>query len=89
MDLGNCLIQVSAQIVQINNGRQNMSKATVKAVVSIEVPLPKSTVEKQKTAEVNAEVKERAEELLIDALTLANLEPAILRIRIARQGKEE
>jgi hypothetical protein len=66
-----------------------MSKATVKAVVSIEVPLPKSTVEKQKTAEVNAEVKERAEELLIDALTLANLEPAILRIRIARQGKEE
>jgi hypothetical protein len=66
-----------------------MSKATVKAVVSIEVPLPKSTVEKQKTAEVNAEVKERAEELLIDALTLANLQPAILRIRIARQGKEE
>jgi hypothetical protein len=66
-----------------------MSKATVKAVVSIEVPLLKSTVEKQKTAEVNAEVKERAEELLIDALTLANLEPAILRIRIARQGKEE
>lgn len=66
-----------------------MSKATVKAVVSIEVPLPKSTVEKQKTAEVNAEVKEKAEELLIDALTLANLEPAILRIRIARQGKEE
>ena len=66
-----------------------MSKVTVKAVVSIEVPLPKSTVEKQKTAEVNAEVKERAEELLIDALTLANLEPAILRIRIARQGKEE
>ena len=66
-----------------------MSKATVKAVVSIEVPLPKLTVEKQKTAEVNAEVKERAEELLIDALTLANLEPAILRIRIARQGKEE
>jgi len=66
-----------------------MSKATVKAVVSIEVPLPKSTVEKQKTAEVNAEVKERAEELLLDALTLANLEPAILRIRIARQGKEE
>jgi hypothetical protein len=66
-----------------------MSKVTVKAVVSIEVPLPKSTVEKQKTAEVNAEIKERAEESLIDALTLANLEPAILRIRIARQGKEE
>lgn len=66
-----------------------MSKTTVKAVVSIEVPLSKSTLEKQKTAEVNAEVKERAEELLLDALTLANLEPAILRIRIARQGKEE
>jgi len=64
-----------------------MSKAIVKAVVSIEVPIPKAGIEKQKTNEVNAELKNIAEELLTDALNLADLTPVILRIRIARQNK--
>jgi hypothetical protein len=64
-----------------------MAKTTVKAVVSVEIPY-KTGIEKQTTKERNAEIKEKAEELIIDALTTAQLEPQLLRLRIAREKKE-
>jgi len=64
-----------------------MAKTTVKAVISVEIPY-KSGIEKQTTKERNAEVKAKAEESIIDALTLAELEPQLLRLRIAREKKD-
>jgi hypothetical protein len=64
-----------------------MAKTTVKAVISVEIPY-KSGIEKQTTKERNAEIKAKAEESIIDALTLAELEPQLLRLRIAREKKD-
>jgi len=64
-----------------------MAKTTVKAVISVEIPY-KTGIEKQTTKERNAEVKAKAEESIIDALTLAELEPQLLRLRIAREKKD-
>jgi len=64
-----------------------MAKTTVKAVISVEIPY-KNGIEKQTTKDRNAEIKEKAEELIIDALTAAQLEPKLLRLRIAREKKD-
>jgi hypothetical protein len=64
-----------------------MATITVKAVISVEVPEPTSVLEKQSTKERNEEIKNIAESRIMDALTLSELQPAILRIRIARKGE--
>lgn len=65
-----------------------MATGTVKVLVSVEIPIPTSNVEKLKGAEINKELRNSAEERVLDALNLADLQPQILRVRVAREDKD-
>jgi hypothetical protein len=65
-----------------------MATGTVKVLVAVEIPLPTSNVEKLKGAEINKELRDTAEEKVLDALNLADLQPTILRVRVARGDKD-
>lgn len=66
-----------------------MAKGTVKVLVSVEIELPDSSAvgEKLKGAELNEWLRERATNDVQDALIEAKLNPEILRVRVAREGK--
>ena len=65
-----------------------MATGTVKVLVSVEIPIPTSNVEKLKGAEINKELRNSAEEKVLEALTEADLQPQILRVRVARGDKD-
>ena len=65
-----------------------MATGTVKVLVAVEIPIPTSNVEKLKGAEINKELRNSAEERVLDALNLADLQPQILRVRVAREDKD-
>lgn len=64
-----------------------MSKVKVKVIANVEINEPKSTVEKQSTTERNDSIRNAAEEMVLDALSIANLNPEILRVRLSKGDK--
>ena len=58
---------------------------TVKILVAVEIPTPKSTVEKLKGAALSKEIRDNAEMEVTTALSAANLNPVVLRVRLARE----
>lgn len=64
-----------------------MSKVKVKVIANVEINEPKSTVEKQSTTERNDSIRNAAEEMVLDALNIANLNPEILRVRLSKGDK--
>lgn len=64
-----------------------MSKVKVKVVATVEINEPKSTLEKQSTTERNESIRNAAEEILMDTLTLGGLNPEIIRVRLSKGDK--
>jgi hypothetical protein len=64
-----------------------MAKIYVKAIIAVDMPEPKATIEKQSTKERNEALREYAAERILDALTLAELNPSIQRINLSRHSK--
>jgi hypothetical protein len=64
-----------------------MSKVKVKVVATVEINEPKSTVEKQSTTERNESIRNAAEEIIMDTLTLSGLNPEIIRVRLTKGDK--
>ena len=64
-----------------------MSKVKVKVVATVEINEPKSTVEKQSTTERNESIRNVAEEIIMDTLTLSGLNPEIIRVRLTKGDK--
>jgi hypothetical protein len=64
-----------------------MSKVKVKVVATVEINEPKSTLEKQSTTERNESIRNAAEEILMDTLTLGGLSPEIIRVRLSKGDK--
>jgi len=56
---------------------------TVKILVAVEVPTPKSSVEKLKGAALSKEIRDTAEGEVLHALQ--HLNPVVLRVRLARE----
>jgi hypothetical protein len=56
---------------------------TVKVLVSIEIPTPKSSVEKLKGAELSKAIRDTAEGAVLHALQ--EFDPVVLRVRLARE----
>jgi hypothetical protein len=65
-----------------------MARIYIKAIIAIDMPEPKITIEKQSTKERNEALREHAAERIIDALTLAELNPSIQRINLSRTAKD-
>lgn len=65
-----------------------MARIYIKAIIAIDMPEPKVTIEKQSTKERNEALREHAAERIIDALTLAELNPSIQRINLSRTAKD-
>jgi hypothetical protein len=65
-----------------------MAKIYVKAIIAVDMPEPKATIEKQSTKEKNEALREYAAERILDALTLAELNPSIQRINLSRTAKD-
>ena len=59
---------------------------TVKVLVAIEIPTPTSSVEKLKGAELSKSIRDTAEGEVLHSLQ--HLNPVVLRVRLAREGKE-
>lgn len=64
-----------------------MSKVKVKVVATVQINEPKSTLEKQSTTERNESIRNAAEEILMDTLTLGGLNPEIIRVRLTKGDK--
>ena len=60
----------------------------LKVIVNVSIPTPKPSLEKQTATEKNEALRELATELVTDALTLADLQPEVLRVRLAKGDKE-
>jgi hypothetical protein len=65
-----------------------MAKIYVKAIIAVDMPEPKATIEKQSIKERNEALREYAAERILDALTLAELNPSIQRINLSRTAKD-
>jgi hypothetical protein len=65
-----------------------MAKIYVKAIIAVDMPEPKAAIEKQSTKERNEALREYAAERILDALTLAELNPSIQRINLSRTAKD-
>ena len=65
-----------------------MARIYVKAIIAVDMPEPKVTLEKQSTKERNEALREHAAERILDALTLAELNPSIQRINLSRTAKD-
>ena len=65
-----------------------MAKIYVKAIIAVDMPEPKATLEKQSTKERNEALREYAADRILDALTLAELNPSIQRINLSRTAKD-
>jgi hypothetical protein len=59
----------------------------VKVVVNVNVPTPKPSLEKQNKTEQNETLRELATDLVTDALTMAELKPEVLRVRLTKGDK--
>lgn len=64
-----------------------MSKVKVKVIAHVEINEPKPSLEKQTTTERNESIRSVAEEMVLDALNIANLNPEILRVRLSKGDK--
>ena len=69
-------------------GRQKMARIYIKAIVAVDMPEPKATLEKQSTKERNEQLREFAAERILDALSGAELNPSIQRINLSRPTKD-
>lgn len=69
-------------------GRQKMARIYIKAIVAVDMPEPKATLEKQSTKERNEQLREFAAERILDALSGAELNPSIQRINLSRPAKD-
>jgi hypothetical protein len=65
-----------------------MARIYVKAIIAVDMPEQKVTLEKQSTKERNEALREYAAERILDALTLAELNPSIQRINLSRTAKD-
>jgi hypothetical protein len=65
-----------------------MARIYVKAIIAVDMPEPKATLEKQSTKERNEALREYAADRILDALTLAELNPSIQRINLSRTAKD-
>jgi hypothetical protein len=65
-----------------------MARIYVKAIIAVDMPEQKATLEKQSTKERNEALREYAAERILDALTLAELNPSIQRINLSRTAKD-
>jgi hypothetical protein len=65
-----------------------MARIYAKAIIAVDMPEPKATIEKQSTKERNEALREYAAERILDALTLAELNPSIQRINLSRTAKD-
>jgi hypothetical protein len=65
-----------------------MARIYVKAIIAVDMPEPKATLEKQSTKEKNEALREYAADRILDALTLAELNPSIQRINLSRTAKD-
>ena len=65
-----------------------MARIYVKAIIAVDMPEPKATLEKQSTKERNEALREYAADRILDVLTLAELNPSIQRINLSRQVKD-
>ena len=63
-----------------------MATNTVKVLVAVEIPTPTSSVEKLKGAELAKTIRDTAEGEVLHSLQ--HLNPVVLRVRLAREGKE-
>lgn len=61
-----------------------MATSTVKVLVAVDIPLPSSSVEKLKGAELAKELRDNATSAVTEALDSDGLNPKILRVRVAR-----
>jgi len=69
-------------------GRQKMARIYIKAIVAVDMPEPKATLEKQSTKERNEQLRQFAAERILDALSGAELNPSIQRINLSRPAKD-
>jgi len=65
-----------------------MARIYVKAIVAVNMPQPKQSIEKQTTKERNEELRQYATEVILDALNMADLNPTIQRINLSRTVKD-
>jgi hypothetical protein len=65
-----------------------MARIYIKAIVAVDMPEPKATLEKQSTKERNEQLREFAAERILDALSGAELNPSIQRINLSRPVKD-
>lgn len=61
----------------------------IKAVIIVDINIPKSKIEKQSISERNDYVRSYAGDRLADILTNAELDPQILRVRLSQTKGEE
>ena len=65
-----------------------MARIYVKAIVAVNMPQPKQSIEKQTPKERNEELRQYATEVILDALNMADLNPTIQRINLSRTVKD-
>ena len=88
LDLG-AVVSADVQGAQRKKtGRQKMARIYIKAIVAVDMPEPKATLEKQSTKERNEQLREFAAERILDALSGAELNPSIQRINLSRPAKD-
>lgn len=59
----------------------------IKVTVNVTIPTPKPSLEKQSKTEQNETLRDLATELVIDALSIAQLNPVVLRARLTKGDK--
>ena len=77
-----------AHTAQSRKAKQKMARIYIKAIVAVDMPEPKATLEKQSTKERNEQLREYASERILDALSGAELNPSIQRINLSRPIKD-
>ena len=88
LDLGAVVSAVEQGAQRKKAGRQKMARIYIKAIVAVDMPEPKATLEKQSTKERNEQLREFAAERILDALSGAELNPSIQRINLSRPAKD-
>lgn len=64
-----------------------MARIKVKAIIAVDMPEPKEGAVKQTPKERREELREHASSVIIDALTLAELNPSVIRLNLSREKK--
>ena len=89
MDIG-AVVSAVEQGAQRSKSRKakQMARIYIKAIVAVDMPEPKATLEKQSTKERNEQLRQFAAERILDALSGAELNPSIQRINLSRPAKD-